>query len=170
LIAILPYSDEAAMAIFADLDLNDRVEAALLRGDGAEPLAMFADWRRAGPGSLIAADHVGRPFAIMALTPLGPAGVASVALMARDHRRWRQPLTALARHWRRAWPGYCAERGVTRAECRSWTGHPTAFRLLEHIGFRLEAVLRGFGGGEAVFAQYAWTAPATPAETPAEET
>lgn len=169
MIRIQPWSDDAALAILRDLDVNDALEAALWRGGDAEPLSLWADWRMAGPGSLIAAAtrQLGAwaPFALMALTPTGAAGVASAALMARDHARWRPELIELARHWRETLPGYCAERGVTRCECRSWVGHPTAARLLRHIGFRFEARLAGFGGGAIVFDQYAWTAP-----NPSEET
>lgn len=168
MIEVRAWDDAAAMQIFGDLDVNDALEAALWRGDSANPLAMFADWRIAGPGSLIAFDvrrtGLEVPFAVMALTAAGAQGVASAALMARDHARFRRPLTELARHWRRTLPGYCADRGVARCECRSWAGHPTAARLLTHVGFRFEAHLPGFAGGAIVFDQYAWTAP-TPEET-----
>ena len=50
-----------------------------------------------------------------------------------------------------AWAVF-TEWGVTRIECRSWSGHPTAARLLTACGFRLEADLAGMPGS---FCQYA---------------
>ena len=154
MIALRPWDDALALHVFSDLDVNDALEAQLMLGDEARPLPLWAAWRAAGPASLIAVRGE-RAFAVMALTPFA-VGAATVAMLARDHRRWRAELRQLVRHWRREWPAYAAARGVTRAECRSWSGHPTAGRLLAAIGFHLEARLPGFAGGGVDFDQYAW--------------
>lgn len=159
MINICHWDDTNAMRVFSDLDPNDQLEAALWRGDGAAPLAVFADWRVAGGGGSMIARYGVIPFAVMALTPLGPKGVASAALLARDHRCWRRALVALVRVFQDELPRHFASLGLTRVECRSWAGHPTAARLIEAVGFRREADLRGFGGGALTFTQFAWTAP-----------
>lgn len=46
--------------------------------------------------------------------------------------------------------------GFVRAECRTMDGHEDAIRLLEHLGFKLECRVPGFGATGRDFLQYAW--------------
>lgn len=160
MIDILPFADELAWPVLADLDLNDRLEAALYRGDAAAPLALFADWRAANAwraASVVAVRRQGRmPFAIVGVMATGAKGVAQAAMLARNHAAWRGELARLAVELRRRMPAWADELGIARIECRSWAQHPTAGRLLEQVGFRPEADLAGFDAG-AVFRQFAWT-------------
>lgn len=167
MITLRPYDDLAAFAVLKALDPHDQMEVEVTRGAAATHLALFADWRQM-QGLAVASfvAHAGAfevPFAVLMLTSTGQAGVASAALLARDHRQWRRPLAALALRVRREMPEFCARAGITRIEARAWAGHPRASTLLAAIGFHLEAEMPGFGrAGCHVFRQFAWTAPALP--------
>lgn len=158
---LIGWSDDLAFEVFRDLDLNDRIEAALWRGDDAHPLALWSDWRAwAGWRAVtrIAVWREGatmRPVAVLGWQPTGAQGVVQAALLARDHKLHRRALASLARRLRAHLLDHAAEAGLTRIECRSWTGHPTAGRLLRSVGFRLE--LAELPGMPAAFAQYALT-------------
>ncbi|HMO07040.1 MAG TPA: hypothetical protein PKD10_05250 [Paracoccaceae bacterium] len=173
-IALRPWEDMAALAVFRDLDPHDFVEAGLVRGANAGGAALWADWRSiegARCASFVAhAGPAALPFAVLGALGTGQAGVACVALLARDHARWRGPLGRLCVQLRAALPFWCRERGILRLEARSWEAHPTAGRLLAGMGFRPEARLHGFAGGRAVFVQHALVLPAPdfPADFPAE--
>lgn len=167
MIRVHPWEDYAAMAVFNRLDVNDHIEAELVRGGSTTPLALFAEWRMAqaqGPLSLIAiTGPAARPFAVFALVNTGQAGVADGALLAADHSRHRMALARLVVAIRQRLPALCTETGIHRIEARSWAGHPTAARLLAGIGFRHETDLPGFGrDGTQTFRQFAWTRPSTP--------
>lgn len=167
MIAIRPYEDLAAMAVFRQLDIHDHMEAELVRGASATALALFADWRLAqgqGPLSVIAVTGPGaRPFAVVTLGNTGQAGVAQGAMLACDHARHARDLARLALAIRHQMPGWCAERGIHRIEARAWAGHPSASRLLSAIGFVHECDMPGFGlTGSAVFRQFAYSLPAHP--------
>lgn len=160
-----PWSDERAFAVLRDLDVSDQLEAALFRGDNAEPLALFADWRAANAyraTSLVVLDARRKPFALLGIMGTGAQGVAQAALLARGHRRWRRHLARLAVSLRREIAGYAAGHGFSRIECRAWSAHPTASRLLDALGFVAECDMPGFSGGAIVFRQFAWTAPPDP--------
>lgn len=169
-----PFEDLAAWSIFQWLDPHDHLEAEFVRGAPATPLALFCDWRAAQPIhclSLIAqtdARHGAVPFAVFALANTGQAGVASAALLARDHATFRRPLAALAARIRAEMPAACAQLGIHRIEARSWAGHPRAARLLLGIGFHHECNLPGFGAtGSVTFRQFAWISPAVSTPEPA---
>lgn len=162
MIQLRPWEDMAAAAVFRALDPSDLLEAELVRGAAVGHLALWADWRSIEPlrlASFVALTAGGNPFAVFGLVHTGQAGVASAALLARDHRVFRRPLAQLAVILRDAFPGHCRERGVHRVEARSWSAHPTAPRLLAALGFRAEARMPGFGpDGATEFTQWAWTA------------
>lgn len=164
-ITVAPYHDDTAWLVLRQLDAADVLEAELMRGTGAQALALFADWR-AMQGYRIA-SHValtgaapGRtPFAVFGLVNTGQAGVAAAALLARDHRRHRRDLAQLARAIRDALPRFAAETGLHRIEARCWADHPTAASLLTALGFHRECDMPGFGlRGDVTFAQFAWLA------------
>lgn len=163
MIQLRPYEDQAAHAVLSRLDLNDQIEAELMRGAACTGLALFADWRAVQAARII--SHVahahGQPFAVFALAHTGQAGVAQAALLARDHARWRAPLARLAVMIRHGMPEFSARHGIHRIEARSWAGHPTAAQLLAGLGFRHECDMPGFGlTGQVVFSQFAWINPA----------
>lgn len=169
-----PYSDEAAMAVFRNLDPWDQLEAEAIRGEPASHLALFGDWR-AMRGAWLASWAVhhhlaGRwwhPFALVALVNTGQRGVASAALLACDHHLYRRPLVRLASEIRNTMPDWCASAGVHRIEARAWARHPRASAFLTLTGFRHEADMPGFGpDGTETFRQFAWTDPALPAAQP----
>lgn len=165
MIAIRPYEDLAAMAVFRRLDVHDQIEAELVRGVSCTALALFADWRAAqahGPLSVIAVSGpAARPFAVLTLGNTGQSGVAEAALLACDHARHRVDLARLAVAIRARMPSWCAERGIRRLEARCWFDHPTASSLLTAIGFDHECDMQGFGGtGTVTFRQFAFLVPA----------
>lgn len=163
MITARPWEDLAAVAVFRQLDAADHLEAELVRGAPAQGLGLWADWRAvAGHRLLDLVLHTGAgtPFAVLGLSHTGQAGVASAALLARNHARFARPLAQAVVLIRARMPAWCADTGVRRIEARSWTGHPTAGRLLSAIGFAAEADMPGFGGdGSVKFTQWAWTAP-----------
>lgn len=165
MILVRPFDDLAAMAVFHQLDVNDHIEAELVRGVTYTALGLFAEWRMAqaqGPLSLIAGTGPAeRPFAVFCLGHTGQAGVAEGALLAAHHDRHRVALARLALTIRDRMPLFAAETGIHRIEARCWGGHPTASRILAAMGFTHEADLPGFGpGGIHTFRQFAWTRPA----------
>ncbi|MCB2117920.1 MAG: hypothetical protein R3D85_16450 [Paracoccaceae bacterium] len=160
-----PYSDQAAMAVFRQLDLYDFLEAEAIRGEAVNHLSLFGDWRamrqawaaswvvHTGPTALDA------PFALVALTHTGQRGVAGAAMLARDHERFRRPLVQLARLIRDRMPEFCNELGIARIEARAWARHPRASAFLQLTGFAHECDMPGFGPhGNETFRQFAWTA------------
>lgn len=166
-VVLQPWSDHGGWAVLSDLDLDDALEAALYRGDDADPLALFADWRAANAwraSSLVATGRGGRPFAILGVMATGMKGVAQAALLSRSRARHGRELAELAVQLRAGLPAFAGERGLTRIEARAWAGHPTASRLLAALGFTHEADLKGFAGGPIVFRQFAWIAPPAPLE------
>ncbi len=166
MIALRPYDDFAAFAVLRALDVHDFIEAELTRGAAASHLSLFADWRAMEPhrvASFVAdtgPTRGGQPFALFALSNTGQSGVASAALLACDHHRYRHALAQLGALIRLNLPGYAADRGIHRIETRAWAGHPTASRLLAALGFAHETDLPGFGPqGQITFRQFAWLAP-----------
>lgn len=168
MIRVRPFEDLAAMAVFRQLDLNDHIEAELVRGVSYTALGLFAEWRMAqaqGPLSLVACTGPAeRPFAVFCLGHTGQAGVAQGALLAAHHDRHRMALARLALAIRDKMPAFCAQIDppIHRIEARCWAGHPTAARILAAMGFAHEADMPGFGpGGTHTFRQFAWTRPTT---------
>jgi len=158
-IGIRAYDDHGAMAVFRDLDPHDLAEAQIVRGEDATHLALFADWRAMRPAWI--ASHVltarGQPFAVLAVSHTGQAGVAQAAFLSRDHRRFRTAIARAAVMIRAGMPGWAVEHGIRRIEARCWGGHPTAPDFLYAIGFTPECAMSGFGpDGRAEFAQYAF--------------
>lgn len=170
MIAIRPYEDLAAMAVFRRLDVHDQIEAELVRGVSCTTLALFADWRLAqahGPLSLVAVSGpAARPFAVLTLGNTGQAGIAQAALLACDHARHRTDLARLAVAIRAQMPGWCQTQGIRRLEARCWFDHPTASALLQAIGFDHECDMQGFGGHrDVIFRQFAYLVPPAPSPT-----
>ena len=171
MIRIAPFDDAAALPMFRALDPHDFMEAELVRGKTVSPLQLWADWRAAGAWQVIslmayATPSTNLPFATFALANTGQAGVAQAALLARDHNRFRIPLARLAIAIRANLPAEARARGICRIEARAWAGHPTASRLLAHLGFAHECDMPGFGpdGGQTYrqFALIISPAPTTP--------
>lgn len=172
---LAPFDPEAAYAVLRALDVQDRREIEVLSGP-RQPAGLLAEFM-----NLSAISHDMRiawritpgaarsPFAIVMICPHGPTGVASAGLLAKDHRRWARELSQLAIELRVAMPGFAAAHGLARIETRAWRGHPTAHSLLGAIGFRNEAELQGFGGGEAVAVQYGWVSQSIPNEERADD-
>lgn len=162
MIQLRPWDDLAALSVFRALDPCDLMEAELVRGGAASGPGLWADWRAVEPlrlASFVALTAGGTAFAVFGLSHTGQAGVAQAALLARDHRSFRRPLAWLALMLRDEFPGFARARGVARVEARSWSDHPTAPRLLTHLGFRREARMPGFApDGRGSFDQWAWTA------------
>lgn len=162
-ITLRPYDDHAAMAVFRDLDPADLMEAQAVRGCKVSHLSLFADWRAIEAirvaSWVIWRGEVGiEPIALLALVNTGQAGVASAAMVARDHRRYRRQLVEVGRRIRAGLPAFAQGTGVHRIEARAWQGHPRAFRFLHLAGFRLETPMPGFGrSGTETFLQFAWT-------------
>lgn len=171
MIRVRPFDDLSAMAVFHQLDVNDHIEAELVRGATYSALGLFAEWRMAqaqGPLSLIACTGPAeRPFALFALGNTGQAGVAEGALLAARHDRNRMALARLALAIRDKMPAFATETGIHRIEARCWAGHPSASRLLAAMGFEHETDMPGFGpAGAHTFRQFAWTRPSTPDAAP----
>lgn len=168
MIELRPFDDLAAMAVMSRLDASDRLEAEVTRGAPTNHLALFAEWRSMQPAAVVSivASAAGQPFALLMLVNTGQSGVASAALLARDHARYRRQLAKFAAAIRREMPAYCAERGIHRVEARAWADHPTASTMLAALGFHHEADMPGFGpSGSATFRQFAWRTPSQPAST-----
>lgn len=162
MIRISDYDDMAAMAIMRDLDPWDRLEAEAVRGEVVTHLSLFGDWRAARAlhviSLVIRAQPSDEPIALLALANTGQLGVASAALVARNHRRHRRQLAALARVIRKDMPRIAREAGIFRIEARAWASHPRASKFLHLVGFTHEVAMPGFGrGGTETFIQFAWT-------------
>lgn len=154
-----------ALTVLEDLDPHDEIEAGLAMGWQHDLVgSILADMllsRRAGGVIQIAWSHLGAggaaPFAILGVAPALAPGVGVAALLARPHHRWRGALRSLAFALRADLPTWAAAHGFHRLEARSWTGHPSAARLLSAIGFAREARMPGFAAGVADFDLYALT-------------
>lgn len=162
MILVDDYDDLAAMAVLRNIDPQDRLEAQAVRGEVVTHLSLFGDWRAARPLhvlSLVIRDRAtSEAIALLALANTGQAGVASAALVARNHRRYRRQLAALARVIRSDMPRFAREAGIFRIEARAWASHPRASKFLQLVGFTHECVMPGFGrDGREQFVQFAWT-------------
>jgi hypothetical protein len=166
MIELHPYSDHAANHVLSMLDPMDHIEAELVRGASASHLALFADWRSMEGMrvmSLVLCEtrpQGATPFAVLALSNTGQAGVAQAAFLSRSHSRFRRSLLEAAQRIRQELPDFCAEHGIHRIEARSWADHPRAGRFLSFCGFYLETPMPGFGAdGGVTFNQFAWICP-----------
>jgi len=165
MIAVRPYDADAALAVFANLDPWDRVEAETVRGGRTHYLSLFADWHavhRANPFAWTIwqrRDTGLLPVAVLGIANTGQAGVAGAAFLSRRHDIFGRSIAQAAILIRTRLPGFAAEHGVARIEARCHADHPTASRFLTFIGFAHEADMPGFGGRGAahVFRQFAWT-------------
>ncbi len=161
MIRISDYEDLAAMAVMRDIDPFDRLEAEAVRGEVVSHLSLFGDWRAArgwhAVSLIVRAQPSDDPIALLALANTGQHGVASAALVARNHRRYRRQLAALARKIRLEMPKIARDAGIFRIEARAWASHPRASKFLHLVGFTHECTMSGFGrGGTEQFRQYAW--------------
>lgn len=171
MIGIRPYEDHGAMAVFSRLDPHDLAEAQIVRGEAATHLGLFADWRAMRAAWI--ASHVlttratgGQPFAVLAVSHTGQAGVAQAAFLSRDHQRFRSSIARAGAVIRHQLPGWARERGIRRIEARCWLGHPTAPDFLFALGFAPEAIMHGFGPeGRDDFLQYAYITGPNPERT-----
>jgi hypothetical protein len=166
MISVREFDDLAALSVFQFLDVDDRREAELTRGQGGPLIGLWADWRAMRSAHVLSiVAHVSKApsstaFAVLALGNTGQAGVAQAALIARDHTKFRRPLAELALTIRDEMPRFCLERGIHRIEARAWADHPRASRFLDAVGFTHEADMPGFGADGAVtFRQFAWLSP-----------
>lgn len=161
MISVEPYDDMAAMAVWRQLDIHDRLEAEAIRGAPVTHLALFAEWRTVGgrPVDLVVRDaRTSEAIALLGLANTGQCGVASAALVARTHQRYRRQLAALARVIRVEMPAFAKEAGIFRIEARAHARHPRASKFLHLVGFTHEADMPGFGrDGRETFRQFAWT-------------
>lgn len=162
------YDDALAEAVFRRLDVNDHIEAEMALASSIAPLALWANWRAvqgicAASFVLLTAPNAGaRPFAVAQLVATGQGGVVSGAFLARNHAQFQRPIAEAVALIRMKLPAFCQDHGIRRIETRCWAGHPTASRLLEHLGFTLETDMPGFGpNGAHVFRQFARTFPAS---------
>jgi len=165
MIALHPYNDHAAAAIFAQLDPFDQIEANVIQGEIVSHLAMFAQWRAMRPtwiaGHILATDGApnlaDQAFAVMALGNTGQCGVAQGAFLSRNHTKFKKPLVAAARAMAINIPLLCEQHGIHRIEARCYAGHPTASTFLQLIGFQHETDMPGFGSdGSATFRQFSF--------------
>ena len=161
-----PYSDHAAMAVLSRLDPSDQAEADHARGERSSHLQLFADWRAVEPARVVSlvlcagSEAAPIPFAVLGLSNTGQAGVASAALLARDHIKFKRHLMATCLLIRDRMPPFCVEHGIHRIEARTWGGHPRASLFLRSCGFAFETDLHGYGReGRTVFRQFAWINP-----------
>lgn len=154
-----PWDDAAALIVLEHLDHSDWSEVLAARGLAPAAWDLHAEWRSMrGLGVVRIARWSGAPFAIVGVLNAGAAGVGQAALLARAHRAWLRPLVQLGAELGRQLPAFAEAQDLWRIECRSWSGHPTAERLLRHLGFCHEAALAGFHPrGQGVFHQWAWT-------------
>lgn len=162
MILVDEYDDLAAMAVLRNIDPCDRLEAQAVRGEVVTHLSLFGDWRAARSLhvlSLVIRDQRSHEaIALLALANTGQHGVASAALVARNHQRYRRQLAALARVIRSDMPGFARKAGIFRIEARAWASHPRASKFLQLVGFTHECVMPGFGrDGSEQFVQFAWT-------------
>lgn len=165
MITLRPFDDFAAMTVIRSLDPFDQLEAEAVRGARSSHLAIWADWRSiegARVASWVVHQATGDPVALIALANTGQSGVAQAAMLARDHRRFRRELVAVAREIRNQMPGFCNDWGIHRIEARAWAGHPRASAFLSLVGFHHETDMPGFGRGKETFRQFAWVATAVP--------
>ncbi len=176
LVTIEPFNPALARCVLSDLDENDRLEAQLMRGDMAGGYDLLTDWmmiQRQGAACFIGYcdDPEPSPIAVLAIVPDTVPGLGHVAMLARDHRRWKRQLVSLVRQIRRRLPVQAQHMGLHRLEARSWVGHPTAPTLLRAIGFTPDATMTGFGfSGEIRLRQWSWLADYIPPITSSKET
>lgn len=163
-VTLAPFENLAAHAVLSNLDHADLIEACLTRGQIADHLDIFSDWRAMQAHallSLVLRDERkgGKPFAVLAVGNTGQAGVAQAALLARPHSQNRRALATAGLMIRTGVAEWCDGLGIHRIEARCWRAHPTAAQFLTLCGFSHETEMRGFGSdGRAVFSQFAWTA------------
>lgn len=157
---LVPFQDGAAVHVLRGLDPADRDECVLTSPLMGDHYALHRCWASipALPGSnhVVMSARTLRPCALFMANPTGVDGVASVALLARDHRKHWRELAELCLCLRSQLPVYAQKMGLHRIEVRCWEDHPTAPRLLRAMGFQIEGVLRGFGPeGQHRFIQFA---------------
>lgn len=161
-----PLTPETALRVFANLDLQDRMEAELMAG-------------RFNPWDAVAARHAGLsvffeahcasvlrpsgksvPFAIICLAPTGYPGCAMAEFLSCNHTHFARELIQLVIMTRDLMPEIADKHNLNRIEFRCWADHPSAGRLGRALGFRKEADLAGYGGALPVAVeQWAWTRP-----------
>lgn len=162
-----------ALPVFRQLDPHDFMEAELIRGQAANGISLWADWRAVEAIRFLSFVALAgqTPFAVFGLANTGQAGVASAALLARNHQRFARPLARLAVTIRRHMPAEAAARGIHRIEARCWAGHPTAADLLAGLGFAHECDMPGFGlTGSVTYRQFAFVAAHSPTACATERT
>lgn len=169
MITVRPYDDMTALPVFQRLDPMDQLEADLVRGSSSAGVQLWAEWRGVQSWrilSFVALTAGQTPFAVFGLSHTGQAGVASAALLACDHGRYRRELVQLARMIHTHLADECAAQGIHRIEARAWADHPRAAALLRALGFDHECDMPGFGlTGQVTYRQFAWLSAKHPAAT-----
>ncbi|MEO0859221.1 MAG: hypothetical protein AAFY65_01310 [Pseudomonadota bacterium] len=160
---LVPWSDQAALEVFSDLDPHDWNEARIVTGAEPTSLSLWADWRAGRVHRyydfvvLSAPSRGAQPFAVLGVSAGGATNVAQAALLTRVVKDWRRDIAKLAIGLRDAFELWAELDGLHRIEARSWAGHPTGGDLLKACGLSWEASLSGFGAdGEERFEQHAW--------------
>lgn len=95
----------------------------------------------------------GEPVAVLTALRETPASV-QVGLIATD--RFAEIAIGVTRHVRQVVEPALRAAGITRAECRCWSGHWDARRWLRLCGAREEAEIPGYGANGETFIQMAW--------------
>lgn len=162
MVELVPYDDQLASFVLQNLDGNDLLETAVVRGIAPTGLALFADWRSMNPHRVVSLVAIGgelsQPFAVFGLSNTGAYGVAEAAFLARDHEKNARDIMALAREIKKQIAQFSLDLGIRRIEARCSEQHPTASRFLRFIGFQSEAVLAGFGAnGDQNLIQFSYT-------------
>lgn len=114
--------------------------------------AVYQSWKvRGRAGVTVSLD--GEAVAILTALSETPASV-QVAMYASD--RFGGVALATTRHVRRVIGPALVADGVTRAECRCWSGHHDARRWMKLCGAREEVEIPGYGANGETFIQMAW--------------
>ena len=129
------------MAVLSRLDPSDQTEADHARGERSSHLQLFADWRAVEPARVVSlvlcagSEAAPIPFAVLGLSNTGQAGVASAALLARDHFKFKRHLMATCLLIRDRMPPFCVEHGIHRIEAR--TPAPACFCVAAVLPLKL---------------------------------
>jgi hypothetical protein len=80
--------------------------------------------------------------------------VCTLSMIATED--WRHVAASVIKWAKRSAMPALYLQGFKRAECRSISGHPEAFRFLTHLGFVCECTVPGYGRNGEEFLQFAF--------------
>lgn len=98
-------------------------------------------------------DHDGHPAAFAAAHRVTHT-VCTLSMIATED--WRHVAPSVIKWAKRSAMPALYLQGFKRAECRSISGHPEAFRFLTHLGFVCECTVPGYGRNGEEFHQFAF--------------